>query len=143
MKHVVLFTLALSYLLCALPVAARPGTGEPVNASNPGQETSVAQYLQAGKTTIVDFYSQYCPPCRAMSPKLEQLAAKRSDIKVIKLDINRPDVKGIDWGSPLARQYKLQSIPHFKVYDASGNLIAEADKGYQYVDQLLKQEGIH
>jgi thiol-disulfide isomerase/thioredoxin len=142
MKHAIMCALALSFVLAVAPMPARPGTLEPINAANPGQETSVSQYVQAGKTTIVDFYSQYCPPCRAISPKLEQLAGKRGDVKVVKLDINRPDVKGIDWGSPLARQYKLQSIPHFKVYDESGNLKVEGDEAYQFVTQLLAKEGI-
>ena len=44
---------------------------------------------------------------------------------VVKVDINRPDMKKIDWQSPVAQQFKLQGIPHFKVYGPDGKLIAE------------------
>jgi len=88
----------------------------------------------------VDFYSKYCPPCMRISPLLEELGKKRSDIQVVKLDINRPDVVGIDWKSPLAGQYQLQSIPHFKIFDGSGKLLKEGDPAFQQVLGWLKAE---
>ena len=49
---------------------------------------------------------------------------------MLAVDINRKGVKGIDWLSPLARQYKLKSIPHFQIYDGDGNLIKEGQEAY-------------
>ncbi len=90
-----------------------------------GTEVNLADYLVPGKTTVFDFTSEFCPPCRAIAPKLDQVHASRPDISIVKVDINRPDVKGIDWKSPVAQQYKMQSIPHFKVYGPDGKLRAE------------------
>ena len=103
-----------------------------------GQEVDVADYLVPGKTTIVDFYSEYCPPCRAIAPKLAELHKSRDDIAVVKVDINRPGVKGIDWSSPVARQYKLHSIPHFKIFGPDGKLQAEGDAAYDQVAGWVK-----
>lgn len=90
-----------------------------------GAEIEVTDYLAEGNITVIDFYSEFCPPCRRIAPYLLKLHQEREDITVVKIDINRPGVKGIDWGSPVAKQYRLQSIPHFQVYDAEGRLLAE------------------
>ena len=82
-------------------------------------------------------------PCRRISPLLKKLDEKRSDIVVVKVDINRKDVQGhIDWQSPVARQYKLQSIPHFMIFSPDGKLEAEGEAAYTKVMNLLQQEKI-
>jgi thioredoxin 1 len=103
-----------------------------------GREFALADYMVTGKTTIVDFYSEYCPPCRAIAPRLVKLHTTRDDIAVVKVDINRPDVKGIDWQSPVARQYALHSIPHFKVFGPDGKLQAEGDAAYELVSKWVE-----
>jgi thiol-disulfide isomerase/thioredoxin len=90
-----------------------------------GKEVKITDFLVPGKTTVFDFTSEYCPPCRAISPKLDKLHTSREDIVVVKVDINRPGVKGIDWKSPVAQQYELQSVPSFKVFGPDGKLVAE------------------
>jgi thioredoxin 1 len=90
-----------------------------------GQKVNLEDYLVPGKTVIFDFTSQFCPPCRAIAPHLHKLHADRADIVVVEVDINRPGVQGIDWDSPVARQYGMQSIPHFKVFGPDGQLQAE------------------
>lgn len=97
---------------------------EPLRISN-GAEVAISTYAVPGKYTIIDFYSDYCPPCRALKPKLEGLHADRDDVALVVVDINRPGVRGIDWKSPVAVQYGLHSIPHLVVYDPSGKVVAE------------------
>ncbi|HSQ35881.1 MAG TPA: thioredoxin family protein [Candidatus Binatia bacterium] len=113
-----------------------------VNAFNPGAEFDVEVRVQKGKTTVVDFYSDYCPPCRQISPLLQKLDKQRPDLVVLAVDINRKGVKGIDWQSPLARQYKLASIPHFQIYDAEGRLIREGGEAYGEIIMMLSRAGI-
>ena len=109
----------------------------PIKISH-GAEVNLTDYLVPGKTTIFDFTSQYCPPCQAISPRLDQLHSKREDIVVVKIDINRANVKHIDWQSPVAKQYKIQSIPQFKIYGPDGKLISEGKeataKVYSWVE---------
>jgi thiol-disulfide isomerase/thioredoxin len=140
-RHHCILALTLAAFF-AVPLALRAGD-PPVKGPTPvhisqGQEVNLADYLVPGKTTIVDFYSEFCPPCRAIAPRLEKLHTTRDDIAVVKVDINRPGVKGIDWKSPVARQYALNSIPHFKVFGPDGKLKAEGDAAYELVSGWLQ-----
>ena len=114
-----------------------------INAFNPGAEFDVESYLQKGKTNIIDFYSDYCPPCRKISPLLKKLDKQRQDLVVLAVDINRKGVKGIDWLSPLAQQYKLNSVPHFLIYDADGKLTQEGQDAYMEISGMLAGAGIN
>lgn len=113
----------------------KPATPEKISH---GEKVTITDYLVPGKTVIFDFTSQYCPPCRAISPKLDELHASKADIVIVKVDINRPDKKGIDWQSPVARQYNLESIPHFKIYGPDGKLKAEGDAASEKVYGMVK-----
>jgi thiol-disulfide isomerase/thioredoxin len=121
----------------SVPTNAAPKPATPARIAH-GQSMNVQDYVAAGRTTIFDFTSEYCPPCRAIAPRLHKLHADRADIVVVEVDINRPGIRGIDWGSPVAKQYGLQSIPHFKVYSPSGQLQAEGDEAYGLVMGMLR-----
>lgn len=103
-----------------------------------GARVNLADWVVPGKTTIFDFTSEGCPPCRAIAPKLHQLHATRSDVVVVEVDLNRPGVRGIDWRSPVAQQFALESIPHFKIYGPNGKLRAEGDEAYGIVVGMLQ-----
>ncbi|MCX6954083.1 MAG: thioredoxin domain-containing protein [Verrucomicrobia bacterium] len=124
------FTLVALVAVSALSwAAAAPAKGEKPLRVAQGEKVNLADYLIPGKTTVFDFTSEYCPPCKAIAPSLEKLHAKRADVVVVAVDINRPGVRGIDWKSPVAQQYGLHSIPHFKVYGPDGKMIAEDKQG--------------
>lgn len=121
-----LLALLCSLVLATSALAAEKHTkgAKPLSIAQ-GQEVSLADFLVTGKTTIFDFTSEYCPPCRVYAEPLLELHQKRDDLAVVKVDINRPEMHKIDWSSPVARQYNLRSIPHFKIYGPDGKLIAE------------------
>lgn len=131
-------SLLLSITLLAFGAASVFAESPRVKPAKPehishGAKVKLTDYLVKGKTTVFDFTSEYCPPCRAVAPRLEKLHETRDDIVVVKVDINRPKVKGIDWDSPVAQQYGLQSVPQFKVYDPNGKLISEGKPASQLV----------
>ncbi|HEY4003383.1 MAG TPA: thioredoxin family protein [Candidatus Xenobia bacterium] len=130
-------------MLSAMPVLA---DDKLINQGHEGQTYDYRPALVHGKLNIVDFYSEFCPPCRRVMPKLEQLSVKNPNVVVLRVDINRPGHQCIDWGSPVAQQYGLHSIPHFVVYDADGKQIAadaENDQsGSKYVYGMLQQAGL-
>jgi thiol-disulfide isomerase/thioredoxin len=95
-----------------------------------------------GRTNIIDFYSEYCPLCKRIAPFLKKLDARREDIAVIRIDINRTGVGGIDWDSPLAKQFRLKSVPYFIVISPWGKFICEGKEAYNYVVRQLRVEGL-
>lgn len=115
----------------------RPSVEE-VRVISHGQEVDLSDYAVEGQTVIFDFYSKYCGPCVRISPFIKQLAEERDDILAVKIDINRPGHRGIDWESPVARQYNLRSIPHFKIYGPDGTLQAEGDEARQMIFEWLE-----
>lgn len=79
-----------------------------------GKQVDIKTLMPPGKITIVDFYADWCGPCRAISPKLEKLAKEDPDVVLRKVDI-------VKWGTPITRQYSIDSVPNIRVYDRSRN----------------------
>lgn len=67
------------------------------------KETFHKEVMLSEKPVLVDFWAPWCNPCRMVSPLVDQIAEERSDIKVVKINI--------DEEAELARQFKIVSIP--------------------------------
>ena len=52
---------------------------------------------------LIDFYAEWCGPCKMLSPVLEQINKEHKDVKVVKVNI--------DDSRSIASYYKIQSIP--------------------------------
>ena len=50
--------------------------------------TFTAEVLESDKPVLVDFTAAWCPPCRAMNPILDEIAAERDDLRIVKLDVD-------------------------------------------------------
>ncbi len=87
-----------------------------------GSRVDVAKNLVRGKVTIVDFYADWCGPCRKIAPHLEKMAKQDPDVVLRKVDI-------INWGSDVAKQYNVNSIPRIEVYDRAGKLVGTVNSG--------------
>ena len=71
--------------------------------------TFVSDVLQSDKPVIVDFWADWCDPCRMVAPILEEISAKHGDkVTVAKLDI--------DANPEIAQQYQILSIPTMLVF---------------------------
>jgi len=65
--------------------------------------------LNSEDTIMVDFWAEWCGPCRAVSPILDAIAAEHSDkIKIVKLNV--------DDNPQMAMKYQITSIPAMKVF---------------------------
>ena len=62
----------------------------------------------ANGTTLVDFYADWCGPCRMVSPIVDEIAEERSDITVGKVNV--------DDENALAMKYGVMSIPTLIVF---------------------------
>jgi len=72
-------------------------------------ETFETEVLNSDKTIMVDFWAEWCGPCRAVSPILDQTASEHSDkLEIVKLNV--------DDNPQTAMKYRITSIPAMKVY---------------------------
>lgn len=69
-----------------------------VNKNNFNQEV-----LNSDKPVLMDFWAPWCGPCRMVAPLVEEIAKERSDIKVVKINV--------DEEQELAMQFGVMSIP--------------------------------
>jgi thiol-disulfide isomerase/thioredoxin len=127
--------LLLSFLTAA--TLAQSANYRIVNKGREGQPFNITDHLIKGKLNLVEFSSQSCPSCEAFTPKLLALAQKNPDTVVNQVLIDRPGSQGIDWQSPLARQYELRSVPYFKVYDPAGKLMVEGEPARKLIAKML------
>ncbi|USO01996.1 MAG: thioredoxin [Alphaproteobacteria bacterium] len=67
------------------------------------------EVLHASKPVIVDFWAQWCGPCKVMLPILEEAAKEMPDFKFVKLNIEDcPEV---------AKEYDITSIPTIIIFE--------------------------
>lgn len=58
-------------------------------------EADFDKYIKSGKTTIVDFFAEWCGPCKMISPYFEELSNKYDTIQFVKIDVDElNDVSG-------------------------------------------------
>jgi thioredoxin 1 len=81
-----------------------------------------------GDLVLVDFFATWCGPCKMLTPVLEDLASDRSEIKIVKVDI--------DESSDLARQYGVMSVPTLMLFK-NGNLVA-SQSGYMPKELIVR-----
>ena len=66
------------------------------------------EVLKAKETVIVDFYADWCGPCKMQSPILDEIAEERSNVKVCKLNV--------DEEPEITESYNIMSIPTMMVF---------------------------
>ena len=66
-------------------------------------ENFESEVLNSEKVVLVDFYADWCGPCKMLSPIVEKVAEENSDIKVVKINV--------DNAQDLAMKYQVMSIP--------------------------------
>jgi thioredoxin 1 len=73
------------------------------------EKTFEADVLQSSKPVVVDYWAEWCGPCRMVSPVLEEIASEHSDkIEVVKLNI--------DENPTVAQRYAILAIPTMNVF---------------------------
>ena len=95
-----------------------------VNDDNFEQEV-----LKSDKPVIVDFWAEWCGPCRILGPRFEELSEEIKDVKFCKLDVDK--------NQQTSMKYNVRSIPTllmFKDGEVAGNIIGA------YPKDMIKQK---
>ena len=71
-------------------------------------DTFHAEVLESELPVVVDFWAAWCGPCRVMSPILEEIAAERDDLRVVKVDAEA--------NLETAARYGVMAMPTFMVF---------------------------
>lgn len=67
------------------------------------------EVLQSSEPVVVDFFAEWCGPCKAMAPALEQVAAEmKGRVKVVKLDV--------DQNPEVTQKYRIQAMPTLMIF---------------------------
>jgi len=91
------------------------------------KENFQEEVMNSDKPVLLDFWADWCGPCRRVGPALEEIAAERPDIKVGKINV--------DEQPELAAQFQIMSIPALMV--VRGGQVVNSAVGAMPKKQIL------
>ena len=92
-----------------------------VHMENENYDEMVKQGL-----VLVDFYAEWCGPCKMLAPMLESLSDQRNNLKIVKINVDKRE--------DIARRFGIMSVPTLYIYK-EGLLVSEK-KGFQTIEML-------
>ncbi len=78
------------------------------------------------EVVLVDFFATWCGPCKMLGPVLEDLASDRSDVNIVKVDVDECE--------SLAKNYGVMSVPTLVLFK-NGQMVSKK-VGYMPKEQL-------
>ena len=85
------------------------------------------EVLQNEKEVLIDFYADWCGPCKMLAPIIEEIAKENEKIKVVKINV--------DESEDLAMKYQVMSIPTLIIMK-NGQIIKRS-VGFVEKDEIL------
>ena len=79
-----------------------------------------AEVLDSDVPVVVDFFAEWCGPCKAMAPALDQVAKEMAGkVKIVKIDV--------DQSPGVTQQYRIQAMPTLMIF--KGGKVAATQVG--------------
>lgn len=104
-------------------------TARPLN--RPGQDYDFTDYLKQGRISIVYFYADWCPSCRALNPRMDRINSQVATMQVLFMDIGT-------WNTPVTQRYAVTYVPYLKIFDKTGNLVAEGKAAHAWLQKAMQ-----
>jgi thioredoxin 1 len=88
-----------------------------------------AEVLESPEPVLVDFWAPWCGPCRVVAPHLEELNNERSDLRVVKLNV--------DDNPNTAARYNIMAIPTILLF--KGGSVAHTIRGAMPKNRIVNE----
>lgn len=93
-------------------------------------EDRIKELIANKKPFLIDFYADWCPPCKAMKPILEKLEEKyKGQVEIVRVDVDAPENRS------LVLKYKIVSIPTFIFINSKGK-VSKKIIGYKEMEVM-------
>ncbi|NNE07058.1 MAG: hypothetical protein HKN20_00720 [Gemmatimonadetes bacterium] len=114
-----------------LPLTEEERKGLDIQIVSVGEKVDLEKYMPEGRITIVDYYADWCKPCKILTPKIERLLLEDERLVLRKIDL-------VDWKSDASKQatkdFQISGLPFVRVFGPDGALLGEV-KG-NYIDKV-------
>lgn len=95
-------------------------------------ESFNSEVLESKQPVLVDFYADWCGPCRMLAPVIEEVAQEHPDLKVVKLNVDEAD--------EVSARYGIMSIPTVILFE--GGQVAHQLVGFRSKEILVEELGL-
>lgn len=90
------------------------------------QDEFQSEVLENSGVVVVDFYADWCAPCKMLAPILEEVQEELPEVKIVKVNV--------DENPSIANKYRIASIPTVKIFKAGED--KETKVGFMPKDML-------
>jgi thiol-disulfide isomerase/thioredoxin len=105
--------LAAALVACGATQTPKPRPPKSIQVNAPGALVTVADHLEPGYVTVVDFWAESCGACHTVGAMLAEKVAQEPRVLIRKIDVG-------DGFTPVAEAYGVNALPHYRIYDKHG-----------------------